>query len=167
MRFTLSIDGLVRGDQLVDEILRGTGVDLTDRYVFYQPDTIQVPDALVAGRETEIQAIVDVHIPDPLYFPADRERFVAEQAGGKAQEIPGWATWTEDEALAWYSEHVDTLIGAIPDIDKLTAVQFRDNAQAISAQFQDIIAAQALVIRNLARMVIALRNKTWPGLEGS
>jgi len=31
----------------------------------------------------------------------------------------------------------------------------------------DQAAAQAAVTRNLARMVIALRNKTWPNLEGS
>ena len=41
------------------------------------------------------------------------------------------------------------------------------NAQAIAAQMQDICNAQALVILNLARMVIAMRNKLWPNLEGS
>jgi len=45
--------------------------------------------------------------------------------------------------------------------------RFQNNAQVIIAQFQDVIMAQATVIRNLARMTIALRNKTWPELEGS
>jgi len=39
-----------------------------------------------------------------------------------------------------------------------------NNAKAIAAQMQDIIAAQALVIGNMARMLLALRDKSWPNL---
>ena len=165
--FILSEANEIRGDQLVDEILTATGVDLTDKYTFYIPITVEVPDAWVEGHEEEIQAIIDVHVPDPLYFPADLVRLVADQAESDMAAIPSWAAWTEAEAAVWYDANVTDLVDAIPDVDGLTPTAFQNNAQAIVAQMQDIAAAQAAVVRNLARMVIALRNKTWPNLEGS
>ena len=170
MEFTLTATNKIRGDQLVDEIARATGIDLTDKYGFYPPNKVQVPDALVAGREAEIQAIVDVHEPDPLYFPADVQSSklagIEQDAEVKLVAIPGWSTWTEQEALDWYTANVTDLIDAIPDVDGLSPTAYANNAQAIAAQTQGIINAQALVIRNMTRMLLALRNKVFPNLEG-
>jgi len=98
--------------------------------------------------------------------PEDPVWDVGEAADTHAKNIPGWASWTEAEAGAWYDEAVTAPLGEIPDIANMSAAAFQNNAQAIIAQLQDVIEAQATVIRNLARMVIALRNKTWPQLEG-
>ena len=98
--------------------------------------------------------------------PADPVFDVDQGADAQARNIPDWASWTETEAAAWYDEAVTAPLGEIPDIANMSAAAFQNNAQAIIAQFQGVITAQATVIRNLARMVIALRNKTWPQLEG-
>ena len=166
MEFTLTATNKIRGNQLVDEILQATGIDLTDKYTFYPPDKVRVPDALVVGHEAEIQAIVDVHEPDPLYFPADLARQIEQGAEGKAAAIQSWSTWTEQEALDWYTANITDLIDAIPNISGLSPTAYANNAQAIAAQTQGIINAQALVIRNMARMLLALRNKAFPNLGG-
>ena len=165
--FILLVAGKIRGDQLVDEILQATGINLTDQYTFYPPSTVRLPESVVAGHESEIQAIVDAHVPDPLYFPADLIRLHEEEAEAQVATVPGWAHWTEAEALAWFTENIADPLDTVPDVDGLTTTQYRANAQAIDAQWQDVITAQAAAIRGLARMVLALRNKLWPNLEGS
>ena len=106
---------------------------------------------------------VTINPPGAARLAAIRE----QEAEGKASVIPGWATWTEQEALDWYTTNVTDLIDAIPDIDGLSPTAYTNNAQAIAAQMQNIFVAQALVIQNMARMLLALRNKSWPNLEGS
>ncbi len=51
--------------------------------------------------------------------------------------IPNWATWTEAEALAWFDANVTDF----------------DSART--------------VLRALVRIVLAMRNRLWPNLEGS
>ena len=164
--FKLPTDNQIRGDQLVDEILKATTIDLTDNYSFYPPNKVRVPDELVAGREAEIQAVIDAHVPDPLYFPEDLERQKEQEAEAKAAAIPDWATWTETEALAWFQTNIADLLAAIPDIDTLIDTQYQNNAKAIAAQYQKIITAQAQANRALIRMILALRDQIWPGLGG-
>jgi hypothetical protein len=166
-QFMLLEPNQVRGDQLIDEIRKATGIDLTNFYTFHPPSTLELLDALVEGREVEIQAIVDAHVPDPLYFYADVVLNREDQAEISAAAIPGWATWTHDEAAQWYQENVLALLAVIPDVDSLSKTAFNNNAQAIVAQMQDVIVAQTNVIARLAEMIIALRNKTWPNLDGS
>ena len=89
-----------------------------------------------------------------------------QESEGKAAAIPNWSTWTEQEALDWYAANVTDLIEAIPDVGGLSPTAYANNAQAIAAQTQEIINAQALIIRNMARMLLALRNKVFPNLEG-
>lgn len=65
------------------------------------------------------------------------ERLREEAAETTVANIPNWATWTEAEALAWFDANVT---------DAATAIQ---------------------VERALVRIVLAMRNKLWPNLEGS
>jgi len=106
---------------------------------------------------------VMVNPPGSAWLAAIRE----EEAESKASAIPGWATWTEQEALDWYTVNVMDLIDAIPDIGSMTNTAYTNNAKAIAAQMQSIITAQSLVIQNMARMLLAVRNKLWSNLEGS
>jgi hypothetical protein len=134
-QFILPQDNKIKGSQLIDEILKATGIDLTDKYAFYPPDTVQVHDSFVAGHEAEIQAIVEAHEPDPLYFHADRERAVENNALTQASNIPGWTSWTEEQTTDWIDDNVVDLASA------------------------------KTALRAMARMMIALRNKVFPNLQ--
>ena len=70
-------------------------------------------------------------------LPSDPEYERQEESGAQAASIPGWATWTEQESLDWIDLNVTDLDSA---------------KQAIKA---------------MTRMLLALRNKNWPNLEGS
>ncbi len=111
--------------------------------------------------DTDLQSRFSRPLPEDPVFE------VGEAADAQARDIPGWASWTEEEAKAWYDAAVTEPLGEIPDIASMSPAAFQNNAQAIVAQLQGVIAAQTTVTRNLARMAIALRNKTWPQLEGS
>jgi hypothetical protein len=67
----------------------------------------------------------------------ERMQIVADSAKTDIEAIPNWATWTESETTTWIDNNV---------ID---------------------LASAKTAIRALAQMVIALRNKQWPDLEGS
>jgi hypothetical protein len=62
---------------------------------------------------------------------------VAESGDSLAASIPGWAAWTETEVLGHIDSNVTDLASAV------------------------------VVLKAMARMVVALRNKTWPNLEDS
>ena len=95
------------------------------------------------------------------------EAVIKGESNDKIGAILNWSTWTEQEALDWYTTNVTDLIDTIPDISALSQTAYANNARLIAAQTQNIIVAQALVIQNMARMLLALRNKSWPNLEGS
>ena len=100
-------------------------------------------------------------------LPSDPEFERQQGAEGKAAAIPNWAMWTEEEALNWHDTNIQAPLGTVPDIDTLTPAQFNNNAQAIMALYQDVLAKIEDENRAIVRMVVALRNKAWPGLEGS
>jgi hypothetical protein len=141
-----TLPGDVRGDQLADEVGAATGLDvarLTDDVSFRPPDAelsqpvVELPRDPYEAHAAAIEAVIAAHVPDPLYFPADVERARQEEADDHAADIPGWATWTEAEATAWIDANVIDLASA---------------KTALTA---------------MARLLVALRNKTWPGLESS
>lgn len=107
-----------------------------------------------------IGAIIGLPLPD------DPEWERQQAAKGKVAAIPSWASWTEDEALAWHDTNIADPLTTVPDIDGLTAQQFQANVQAIMALYQDVLAMIETENRALVRMALALRNETWPGLEG-
>jgi len=74
--------------------------------------------------------------PDGSYVVTDLDKQVTAEAEVAVQNIPGWASWTEAETLAY-----------------------------IESEVVDLASAKT-VLKAMARMVIALRNKAWPHLEG-
>ena len=66
-----------------------------------------------------------------------QQETIKNNAKAQAAAIPSWSSWTEAETL----DYIDTNV-----ID---------------------LASAKVVIRAMARMVIALRNEQWPDLEGS
>ena len=73
--------------------------------------------------------------------PVDPVFDIDQGADAQARDIPGWASWTEAEVLDWLTANV------APEIEGLAPKTYA-------------------AIRAMARMIVALRNKTWPQLEG-
>jgi hypothetical protein len=92
----------------------------------------------IAGADPDIP-IEEILGREP---PADSVWDVGEGADAQARDIPGWASWTEALVLQWMEENV------APEIEGIAPKTY--------------IALCAMV-----RMIVALRNKTWPQLEGS
>lgn len=66
-----------------------------------------------------------------------------------AKNIPGWASWSEKQALEWADAHIsDTQIDAMDNLDE-AKVLLKDMSKAI---------------QGISRMEIAIRNKLWPDL---
>ena len=66
-----------------------------------------------------------------------------------ASSVPGYATWTPDEALAWFDANLsDEKIDTFP----------------IPKEIKEFMKAQNAAIKGLGRMSIAYRNKLWPEL---
>lgn len=66
----------------------------------------------------------------------------------QASAIPSWAGWTESDVLNWFDTNVTNLLPAA-------------NLAAANTIMTNMATAQ----RAMARMLIALRNKTWPSLQ--
>lgn len=81
--------------------------------------------------------------------PVDYVALVADGAQSQAAAIPQWAHWTEAQALAWHDENV---AGRLP-VSNLT-------------QANAVLAAMNTELRALIRLCVALRNRTFPGLQG-
>lgn len=96
---------------------------------------------LVAPTQQEIDAvaqIIDDH--DYTQLTASQiaeiaENQVSTSADTLAANIPGWATWTEQETLDYITNNVTDLASA------------------------------KVVLLAMARLLVALRNKTWPNLQ--
>jgi hypothetical protein len=96
------------------------------------------PEQLAAGA-----ALVAAHVPiDPIQQVRDG----AEQ---EARDIPGWAAWSRSQADTWYQTNVRDPFDAATTLAAMKAV------------FGTVIQVQWAIIR----MVIALRNHTWPDLQ--
>lgn len=73
-----------------------------------------------------------------------------EAAKTNARNIPNWATWDEAQVLVWMDANLSDAA-----VDALT----------IPAGAKTIIKTQNTMLRALARMVVALRDDTWPDLN--
>jgi len=150
-----------RGHQLADEIKKATGLDVVNRYVFYPSDQFRISGDDIATAQAAIQAVIDAHEPDPLYFPEDRQRALAAAAETTVTNIPGWGTWTLEEVQDWYDTNIGTPIDNSPaTVTSQNAVAVLQGVVNILKQFNTLEGAEIM-------MLIAARNKLWPNLEGS
>lgn len=85
--------------------------------------------------EATAQDEIDAEAIKAAHDPTDYEAIVKAGADAQAANIPGWASWTEQETLDWIEANVTDLASA---------------KQALKA---------------MSRMIVALRNKTWPELQ--
>jgi hypothetical protein len=137
-------------DELVDELLDVDGVaDLVDLQSQVGVDFVTTP---TSGELTTAQSVVTAHDgTDPLLE-------VAGGSEGQASSIPGWAHWNEETAETWWSTYIDDPIASAPTV---TA----GNVVAVVQNIITVLGYMSTMLWALARMVIALRNKTWPNLQ--
>ena len=88
-------------------------------------------DAIIHCQNATLEQIALAEQIKADHDPTDYAALVDEAADNAVRDIPGWATWTESEALAYIDNN---------PVDKA-------------------------VIKAMVRMLIALRDKTWPGLN--
>ena len=133
----------------------------TNQQIVQYIDTDFNNTTMIDGVVYYLGSPVTVNPPGDTWNQALRQNNAEIQAGN----IPNWASWTEAQALAWLQTNIIDILGAVPDIEGLTPSAWTNNSQSIVGQFQDVITTQATVIVSLARMIVALRNKSFPGLE--
>jgi hypothetical protein len=110
-----------------------------------EPDSVIIPD------------VPTVTVDDFLPATADA---VQDGAVVAVQSVPGWATWSKAQAVAWYTENIVTPLDApLP-----ATVSAATNRQIIIALI-GVMKDMGVMLWALAQMVIALRNRSWPGLQ--
>jgi len=80
----------------------------------------------------------------------EQVKAVEEGAKTKASAIPNWASWTEVEALNWHDTNIQNALPVANLTEANTVIQKLETEN-----------------RALLRMVLALRNKVFPDLEGN
>ena len=99
---------------------------------------VHVIGELTAEELVILEGIIATHDPDALtddQLAAAKIEATLAEADTQSAAIPGWATWTEQQALDY-----------------------------ITANVTDLASAKVVLLA-MARMLVALRNKTWPGLQ--
>lgn len=138
--FTLSNDYAIRGDQLVDEIQAATGIDLGEgsrtQLSFVPPNIVQIPDELVGDQADAIQAIIDAHVPDPMYFQDDRDELLAK------------VNWQELRDR-WQNE-MNYLEAAIPAVDTMDLTELRGYIKRLGQENLQILKSFALLFRRMS-----------------
>lgn len=100
-----------------------------------------------AQENSDITTIVNAHDHTQLSI-SEQIVQVEIDAITQAASIPNWATWDETTALNWFDTNI---AGSLPVA----------NLAGANAVLEDMATLQ----RNLVRMVIALRNKSFPNLQ--
>lgn len=120
--------------------------------------TVVTASALTAQQQTDVGTAIT------NYTFLDVEG-VQSGALAQAKNIPGWATWDESQALDWHDTNVKTPIDDLQaSIAGITSL-----ATALPVLEEMRLAMDKMETENRAvvRMIIALRNKSFPNLEGS
>jgi hypothetical protein len=138
--FRLPVANQIRGDQLADEILQATGIDIgqgiRQRLTFREPDVVVIPDADVGNQAAEIQAAIDAHVSDPHYFQDDREETAARGA------------W-QDLRDQWQNE-LDYLEAAIPAVDAMDLAGLRAYVKRLGQENLRVLRSFALLFRRMS-----------------
>lgn len=113
---------------------------------FYTDDSLLYYDENKTGKILTDDDIADCVVDvDRLQRIKDREN----TSKINAKNVPGYATWSENEALAWLDTHIsDQKIDAIGNLAD-AKILLKDISKAI---------------RGITRIEIAIRNHLWPDL---
>lgn len=108
--------------------------------------------AIPQPSESEIYVAWDAYLISSAAEAANAANDTAKVTSARvnAKSIPNWATWNEAQTLAWIAGKFDATT-----ISNITTL----------AQAKPVMNDMATAITALARMVIALRDHTWPDLD--
>jgi hypothetical protein len=116
------------------------------------PGAIQFPDVwisfnptLTAGQITTLNALYNAH------NPTDNAAARSAAAEAAFAALPNWATWDYSDWNTWYAANISST--------QITAVASLADAKAVMGKM-------SIVLDNLAKSVISLRNRTFPKIPG-
>lgn len=144
---TTLLQELISAGLLVDSATEGGQVSYSFQMTSQQTQTFQ--DVLLN------------HFDPASYAIVTHNRATEASAATSAAAIPNWATWTEAQVLAWFTTNIDTPLAVPIPTGTLTVAQIK----TILQNMQTIMLSMAVVEKNLSRMEVALRNKTFPNLQ--
>jgi hypothetical protein len=84
-----------------------------------------------------------------LYPQRQAQAARLKQSRVTAKAIPNWATWSQADWDAYFAANLSTTLV---------------NAVSTTAQIRVMMNKQNLVIQNLVKLIIAMRDQTWPDL---
>ena len=96
---------------------------------------------ILDSNNAEIQDDPTVAAIVAAHDPTDFEQLRQDTAESKAEQVPGWATWTEAEALDWVATNVE------PELSSIAPKTLQ-------------------MLSSMARLIIVLRDRAMPGLRG-
>lgn len=148
-----------------DIILKSRNIYLSDSNWTQLPDAVLSPAEKIAWQ-TYREALQGLELtytnPDLVVFPdppvvtstAQTPSIVASKSRWKlsrttAKAIPSWATWTQADWDAYFNANLSTA---------------QVNVVSTTAQIRAMMNKQNLIIQNLVKLVIAMRDDTWPDL---
>ena len=111
---------------------------------------------MIAGMVTHLGVELTINPPGQAWIQRARQ----QQSRADAANIPGWASWTKEQALDWHDTNIADLLDNAPTVTSQNAVQ-------VLQGLLDIVRTLENENRALVRMVLAMRNELWPELEGS
>lgn len=121
---------------------------------------VEFTRALTGPETTTLNNIVSAH--DPVDYPA----LVEAGAEAQAAAIPAWAGWSEAQALQWLSDNIGTPLttgrAAVPN--PITSFA---QVRAVVIGLLDVMDKQYAAQVASTRLLVALRNRVFPKLEGS
>lgn len=120
--------------------LLAAGISHNGMSLFENQLEIYLVDPQQAGQ---VEAVVDAH--DGIDTVAER----LAAAEGQVRAVPGWSRWSEAEALDWWASNLDDAqVESVETLADATALMKKQNA----------------VLKSMARLLIALRNRQFPQL---
>ena len=169
MEFTLLNPNEIYGDQLVDEIKLATGIDVSNRYSFIPPTTVVIVGADIDVVAVEIQAVIDSHAPDLLYFPEDRQKaedaILESTARTGWKDLGNWSTWQPQQAQDYVNAEIlngmdNDQINAWIDANVTGSNTAQLRAQVVAAL--KVIAGNIITLRNIvgiiAKVILYIRD---------
>jgi len=109
---------------------------------------------VISDTDTEIQTRPDIAAIIAAYDPApstNQLALIARKANAliTARSIPNYALWTQSEWITYFNANLSDT-----ETDKVTSL----------ATARVMMKRQNQVIQNLTKLVLALRDETWPNL---
>lgn len=117
--------------------LKAADVPVTKVIALLENNGLEIPlqdEDTVAEFLSTIEAVIDSH--DGI----DDDEIEAQEVKSRLDNIPGWATWTEAQALEWFDTNI-TPLNIPPEVKTL--------------------------LRAYGRVLLVLRDKNYPRLENN